>query len=222
MTCATGGGNGPSLDRAVRPPPSSIIAAARSMFRLFPECPSGSCSEADEDETECVSSEDEKDGLLLISPRSDRCSLCIMRRRAMVSVAGGRWGGSYQFVNVAVRRVLRWEEACARLDVMVLPRGARVARSLVGWLACRADRPPNVVRLDSSSVRVSLPHKNVYRKHDRGHPRSCRECPVYPILPAIGVAGTLNPKKQESDGKSQRLSHQISPGLCSPAPGCHR
>ena len=136
MTCATGGGNGPSLDRAVRPPPSSIIAAARSMFRLFPECPSGSCSEADEDETECVSSEDEKDGLLLISPRSDRCSLCIMRRRAMVSVAGGRWGGSYQFVNVAVRRVLRWEgvrsTGCHGF-------AEEIARWLVGL---PADRPP--------------------------------------------------------------------------------
>ena len=141
MTCATGGGNGPSLDRAVRPPPSSIIAAARSMFRLFPECPSGSCSEADEDETECVSSEDEKDGLLLISPRSDRCSLCIMRRRAMVSVAGGGWGGR---INLSMwlsveffggrRRALDWMSWFCREG-----RESR-DRSLVGWPAAPIGR----------------------------------------------------------------------------------
>ena len=110
---------------------------------MFPECPSGSCSEADEDETECVSSEDEKDGLLLISPRSDRCSLCIMRRRAMVSVAGGGWGDR---INLSMWLSVEFfgGKACARLDVMVLPR-----RSLVGWLAC----PPIGRRAKRGTIR---------------------------------------------------------------------
>ena len=71
MTCATGGGKGPVLPR-VWALPSSIIAAASSRLRLLPPCPSESCSDADEDDTECVSSEEENDDLLAIccDPRS--------------------------------------------------------------------------------------------------------------------------------------------------------
>lgn len=167
MTTATGGGKGPSLPRAVRPFPSSINAAARRMpMLLFPPCPSGSLR-------------------VLLGRRRRRYRVRVLRGRERrlapyqpalgpleplhyeasrhgFSRADSRWmGGIVSICNYGRPS----SSKAARLDVCHGFAEVKIDRWLVAAPICRQTW---YLRLDSNSVRVSLHHKNVYPKHDRG------------------------------------------------------